>query len=250
MGMFASPFSGVPFDRNIEVTSDRSKMSLTAGILRFNLSFFGFSLGGGGAGIFLSDLVGMPTYGVLFFWAGVAVGMGPGLLFGVAWRRLGAAEHEKTVEYAYFLWGGCAVLILPIMFLLFPQMEAETRMVEALSQFDGSEVGWVVFYESDGRTEVLTLYRPPAMQFGRLMSDAVANSPSHPKESHTWHAILHGPVRYEIELYFEPRYPDSVFGRIDARSFLPDAMSPSVTFQSRALRPWIEENLMRGDAVE
>ena len=200
------------------------------------------------AGGFIGFTYGYHHSGFMNLWAGGALAALPGFVLGAIWHLSGPVDRRDTIRIAGFLGLLSAILFFTAVFDAIPGMKSDMRMLATLSQFDNEPFDRIEIFDRYRKTEILTVTEPAIVAaFTRAISDAVGHSPSHPQYSHSWYAIVSGPKRYEFELHLDPNFPDSIIGYSLTRSEHP--ASYQVAFQSHALRPWIEEHLVRGRAV-
>lgn len=215
-----------------------------ASVWRIVVVLIAFQLAGG----FIGVAYGYHHFAFMNMWAGGALATLPGFILGAAWHFSGPAERRARLKMAGFLGFLAAAMFLMAVFQAIPMMKSDMRMLATLSQFDRKPIDRIEIFDRDRKTEILTVTEPAIVAaFTRSISDAVGHSPSHPKYSQSWYAIVSGRTQYEFELHLDPKYPQSVVGESLTRSEHPD--SYRVEFQSRALRSWVEEHLLRETAV-
>ena len=121
--------------------------------------------------------------------------------------------------------------------------------LDKLAQIQPDHITRIDVYDEYRRTKLTNITDREALAaFAQGISDAVGHSPNHPRYSESWYLVLQGPdIWYEFTLHLNPRFPHSVIGYSDMTSG--SSTLSRATFESRRLRPWVEENLMNLDAL-
>ncbi len=223
----------------------RLEFSDIAAVRRVVVALVVFQLAGAAIGV----AYGYHHSWFMNFWAGGVLATPIGLIAGTIWHYSGSADRRESRRTIIVLGLLGTVVFLVAVFSAIPQMKSDMRMLATLSQFDREPIDRIEVFDELRKTEILTVTEPAIVAaFTRSISDAVGHSPSHPKYSRSWYAIVSGPKRYEFKLHLDPNYPESVVGYFLTRSEHP--ASYQVTFRSRALRSWVEEHLLRSNATD
>lgn len=200
------------------------------------------------AGGFIGIAYGFHHSAFMNFWVGGAVGTAPGFVLGAIWHLSRTADRNEAIPSVTLMGLMAAALFSAAVFSVIPRMKSDMRMLATLSQFDQKGIVRIEIFDRDRETAIMTVTEPAAVAaFAQAITDTAGHSPSHPKYSHSWYAVVTGLKTYEFELHLNPVFPDSVIGYSLTRSEHPD--SYQVTFRSGALRVWVEEYLLRGKAA-
>ena len=143
-----------------------------------------------------------------------------------------------------FLWCcGLAVCILGV-FVELPRLQAEMRRLGEVARLPEAEIRQIEVFDEHGRTRLLTLADPAVVtDFAARIADATGSATGKLRVTQTWYLVASGPAaRHEFWLRLTPKYPDLVLGYFVRKSG--NRFSVQGSFESRALRAWVEAHLM------
>ena len=209
------------------------------GVWRVFVAVLACQIAGGAAGL---------AYGYHYSWfvnlwiGGIAATL-PGLAIGTLWQRSRAAAAPESQPLLAFLWCcGLAVCIAGLFYEL-PRMQREMRNLAEVVRLPEAGIRQIEVFDEQGRTSLLTLSDPAVVaDFAARIADAAGFAPGKMQRTQTWYAVTTGDGRHEFQIYLDSRYPESVFGYFVRMS--DTGMSSHGSFQSRALRAWVEAHLM------
>jgi len=195
----------------------------------------------------ISSVIAFHHFWFLNLWIGAAIGALPGVVIGAVWHFSGPEERRESARIAFFLSLIAVFVITMALAVVLPHMRGEMRRLSGMSQLRDEAIDHIEVVDPSGGETVLTLSDPAVTAaFAEACSSAVGHSPNHPRYSHTWYVVVSGDTGHEFLLHLNPQFPESVIGSFVTKSG--NSMSRHGCFESRALRPWVEEHLLNADA--
>ena len=172
-------------------------------------------------------------------WIGGALASVPGALAGTVWHVRAAGRQERsTVLYL----NGMALLLAGFAaFLVIPRALRERENIADLARLRAADLHRVEVKVLRGSGTPVTLTGEAAAEFARACADVEKYVPNHPRYESSWHVVLDGPRRREVELHLMASDPSRAYG-----AFIETSGSTTWyhgNFQSRELRAWITRHL-------
>ena len=178
---------------------------------------------------------------------GGAAGTLPGFVLGVVWQLRSSTSDRGWIGLACFL--GIITIVITVMAFgsAFPRMQREMRNLDRINQLHNESLQQIEVFDRYGKERITTITDPDALNaFAEGIADAVGHSPNHPRYSDSWYVVVDGTTRHQFVLHLNPRFPKSVIGYFVVKSG--NSTSYHGTFESKALRSWVEIQLMKTDA--
>lgn len=198
-----------------------------------------------------SLLIGVHHFWFMNFWLGAAIGTLPGFIVGAVWHFSGGADRRNSIGVACFIGLIAVFLSVVAVWEALPYMKKEMRALSSMSRLQEETIRQVdVFdgdaFDRDGDKRILEVSDPAAITaFAQACSDVVGHSPNHPTYSHSWYVVVHANTTHEFELRLNPSFPRSVIGYFVSESG--NTRQYHGSFESHALRPWVEQHLLKGN---
>ena len=188
-------------------------------------------------------LINYHYFWFLNVWFIGALGTIPGVILGTVWHFSGEDDRRDTIGLVCY--GGFLAVALTVCALVFilPMMRRDVRSLARLTQLRKETIGRIEVMDQYGKKCLRTVTDAESLAaFAEACSDAVGYETGHPKYTHSWDLVVVGAERYEFDLHFDPEFPDRVVGYFNMKPG--DDLRTHCTFQSRQLRPWVEEHLL------
>ncbi|MBN2307769.1 MAG: hypothetical protein JXR94_02290 [Candidatus Hydrogenedentes bacterium] len=187
-------------------------------------------------------LIGVHYSAFMNYWVGGAIATLPGFLLGLAWQLKATQERRSWLPTACLVGLLAAMLTGQAALSDLPGLQDEMRRLEDIAQMRAESIRRIDVFDRYGREKIVSVTDPESIHaFVEGIADAVGHSPNHPGYTHTWYVVVDGAAHREFELHLTPKLPESVAGDIVVK--LGDLTSYFGTFQSKGLRPWVEEHL-------
>ena len=182
-------------------------------------------------------------FGFINAWLGMMVAIIPGLAIGTIWHRSKAAGNPESDRLIRFLWAvGLSVCIVGAGTGV-PHWRTEMRNLADISKLPQKGILQIDVLDGDARKKMLAISDPSTVaSFTRSIADAIGHPANHMQVTHSWYLIASGSTKHEFRLFLDSRFPERVFGNFVVRS--DNTISNRGSFQSYALRPWVEKHLM------
>ncbi|HEX7900042.1 MAG TPA: hypothetical protein VF950_19905 [Planctomycetota bacterium] len=174
-------------------------------------------------------------------WIGGALASLPGSLAGTYWHVRAAGRRDLST--AAFLNAGALVLAVVAGGFFLPRLLWERAYIAEMARLQTADVRRIEVNLLRESGPSLALEGEAIEAFTRSCADVEKYSPNHPRYERSWHLVLEGPKRREVELHLMASDPSRVFGSFVETSGATTWYCGS--FQSRALRAWVDRYLLR-----